>query len=122
MKVVVDSDQIRRLGYNILDRIYGPLMKTRGTLFNIVYVDNNGSPRIAVHDVIFFPKSVYILKQDFLKFKSVIPISELEFAEIFTGWIERNYGVENFGSLTTTLPEKMGYIKPKQRTEGNFNY
>jgi hypothetical protein len=122
MKVIVDSDQLRRLAINILDRIYGPLRKTRGTLFSNVYVDDNGNPRIAVHDVIFYPKSVYILKEDFIKFKSVIPVSELEFAELFKDWIERNYDVRDLGTLTTTLPEKMGYIKPRPKAEGNFNY
>lgn len=122
MKVIVDSDQLRRLAFNILDRIYGPLMKTRGTLFSNVYVDNDGNPRIAVHDVIFYPKSLYIIKEDFLKFKSVIPVSEIEFAELFTGWIERNYDVKDFGTLTTTLPEKMRYVKPRPKVEGNFDY
>ena len=122
MEVAVDSDQIRRLGFNILDKIYGPLTKTTGTLFSNVYVDNIGNPRIAVHDVIFYPKTVFILKQDFLKFKSVSPSVETEFANIFSGWIERNYGVVNFGALTTTLPEKMRYVKPRPQTQGNFNY
>ncbi len=122
MEVIVDSDQIRRIGYNVLDKIYNPLKKQKGIMFSIVYIDDFGRPRIAVNDAIFFPKVVYILKEDYLKFKSVIPLPELEFAKVFEGWIGRNYDVHNFEKLTTTSSEKMSYVKTRPQTQGNFNY
>jgi hypothetical protein len=110
MKVVVNSDQIRRIGYNVLDSIYGPLKKNRGLVIKYVYSDKEQNPRIGIHDSIFYPTVVFILKKDFLKFKSIIPLDELDFAEVFKGWLERNYDVSGFEKLTTIGPEKMTFV------------
>jgi hypothetical protein len=109
MEVVVDSDQIRRIGFNILDKIYGPLRRYWGEIFTEVYVDDNWNPRIGYYSSILRPKAIFILKEDYLKFKGVIPIDELQFAEIFTAWLTRNYGIENVDKLTTTTPDKLKY-------------
>ena len=122
MDVVVDSDQIRRLGFNILDRIYGPLKKHLGVQISLVYVDNQGNPRIGVQDSIFYDKTVFMLKEDFLKFKAVIPLDEITFANIYKAWLERNYGINNFGKLTTIYPDKMNYVPEYRNKKTNFSY
>jgi hypothetical protein len=109
MEVVVNSDQIRRIGFNILDKIYGPLKKHWGEIFTEVFVDQNSNPRIGFYNSILRNRAIYILKEDFFKFKSVIPIDELEFAEIFTSWLDRNYSIGKIDKLLTSTPETMKY-------------
>jgi hypothetical protein len=46
----------------------------------------------------------------------VIPIDEVQFAEIFTAWLTRNYGIENVEKLTTTTPDKLKYRTPSRNT------
>ena len=41
MEVVVSSEQIRRIGFNILDKIYGPMKKHYGRFVSDVYVYSN---------------------------------------------------------------------------------
>ena len=119
MDVIVDSDQITRIGFNILNKIYGPIKKHRGILFSFVYVDGQDNPRIAIHDPIFYPKTLLILKEDYLKFKSVIPLDEIRFSKIFELWLETNYGIKDFAKLTTTYPEKMRFVPEYRKTNSN---
>ena len=117
MEVVVSSEQIRRIGFNILDKIYGPLKKHYGRFVSDVYVDSNEVPRIGVHRALYFDTIVFIRKDDFQTFKGIIPVDELEFAQIFSGWIERNYDISGIKKLTTISPEKLTYgsqIRPNQ--------
>lgn len=109
MQVVIDLDQARRIGFNILDKIYGPLRKRWGEIYTDVYIDESWKPRIGVHNSILSPKGVYILKEDFLKFRGVIPISETQFADIFGDWLKRNYSIENIDVLTTTGEDKLKF-------------
>lgn len=109
MQVVIDLDQARRIGFNILDKIYGPLRKRWGEIYTDVYIDESWKPRIGVHNSILSPKGVYILKEDFLKFRSVIPISETQFADIFGDWLKRNYSIDSIDVLTTTGEDKLKF-------------
>jgi len=117
MEVVVSSEQIRRIGFNILDKIYGPMTKHYGRFVNDVYVDSNEIPRMGVHRPLYFDTIVFIRKEDFQTFRSVIPVDELEFAQIFSAWLSRNYDVSGIKKLTTISPEKLTYggqIQPNQ--------
>ena len=117
MQVVIDLDQARRIGFNVLDKIYGPLRKRWGEIYNDVYIDENWKPRIGVHNSILIPKGVFILKEDFLKFRTVIPISETQFADIFGDWLKRNYSIENIDVLTTTGEDKLKFIAKTDRSK-----
>jgi hypothetical protein len=122
MNVIIDGDQVRRLGFNFLDKIYGPLKKYPGILYTDILVDQNMNPRIAFHNLIFNPKTVFILKGDFLKFKSIIPLNENDFASLLKEWLERNYGISEFETLTTTKPEKMRFRIPRHPQRPNYSY
>lgn len=114
MDVVVDSDQIRRIGFNILDKIYGPMKKFWGEFFTEVFIDENWNPRIGYYNSILRPKAIYILKEDYLKFKSVIPIDEIQFGKIFTAWLKRNYSIDDITHLGTTTQDKMKFRTPSR--------
>jgi hypothetical protein len=116
MEVVIDLNQAKRIGFNILDKIYGPLKKRWGEIYNDVYIDENWNPRIGVRNSILSPKGIFILKEDFLKFRSVIPVSELQFADIFGDWLKKNYSIENIDILTTTGKDKLKFIAKTERT------
>lgn len=117
MDVVVSSDQVRRIGHDILDKIYGPLRRFRGDIFTEVLVDESYSPRVGLYNSIMSPKAIFILKKDFHKFVQVIPIGEKEFADIFVSWIAKNYDIKNIEKFATAKEEQMGYrgaLNPRQ--------
>lgn len=116
MEVVVSSEQIRRIGQKILERIYGDLKKFRGVNYTSIFVDGDGKPRIAVNYTIFETPTVLILKEDFDTFQNVIPIKENEFGEIFKEWFQNKYFAENFNKLSTTSQHKMEFINPIYRS------
>jgi hypothetical protein len=109
MEVVVSSEQIRRIGFNILDKIYGPLKRFWGDYYTEVFVDRNFNPRMGFYNSILSPRAIFILKEDYLKFKSVIPLEEKEFAEIFASWLDMNYSIKDITKLATTKPNFLGY-------------
>ncbi len=112
MIVEIESEQIKRIGFDILHKIYGPLRKYWGEIYSEVYVDDNWKPRIGYYNSILSPKAVSILREDYEKFKRVIPLNEIQFAELFTAWLRQNYSITNVDKLTTTTEDKLKFRKP----------
>lgn len=114
MEVRIDSGQMKRIGFDLLDKIYGPLRKYWGETFTEVFIDSEWKPRIGYYNSILRPKAIYILKDDFTKFKNVMPLSESQFGEIFASWLSRNYSIENIDQMTTTTSDMMMFKTPSK--------
>jgi|688.fasta_scaffold1195776_2 hypothetical protein len=122
MDVVISSDQVRRIGHNVLDKIYGPLRRFWGEIFTEVFVDSDYSPRIGYYNSILSPKGIFILKKDFHTFQSVIPLDEKEFAEVFVSWLAKNYDIKDVQRFSTAKEEQMKYRQAlKPRRNPSFN-
>ena len=112
MEVVVTSDQVKRLSKRYFDALYLGLTKHRGYDYDEVFADGLGNPRIAVNRKFFESPTVYILKEDYDKFKEIIPLMEREFALVFKEWFQNNYYNQDFNKLIATSPKRMLYVKP----------